>query len=384
MHPSVEQAIGRDRIRKAFKRYENNPADKHDRGIVRAVNSDGSYEVLIDGDVQTARCAPYAKAMVGDRVIVVTTKDGENVLLGRLGGEIGGGGTIDGIVFTPHVSSDGVISWSNNDGRENPTPVNIKGPQGDTGAGIAKGGTSGQVLSKKSGNDYDTEWTDPPSTFNNATIINNLGVGGDAEIVGLLWAGGGFYLDNNKALYGANASGAERSLVGINSSNSYHFGYGGYSANEGTSDIYGNSINIRSKGDIKITSPTAGLSNRQYGVNKVLWSGASYMNASQTATLSEAASAQPNGIVLVWSYYSNGAVDDNFSTHFIPKAFVANFSGKSYSAGALTVSTAMAKHVFITDTKITGYSLNNQTAGVASGTVSAKNSDYVLRYVLGV
>lgn len=88
MHPSVEQAIGRDRIRKAFKRYENNPADEHDRGIVRAVNPDGSYEVLLDGDVQTARCAPYAKAMVGDRVIVVTTKDGENVLLGRLGGEI--------------------------------------------------------------------------------------------------------------------------------------------------------------------------------------------------------------------------------------------------------------------------------------------------------
>lgn len=89
MHPSVEQAIGRDRIRNALKRYENNPADEHDRGIVRAVNSDGSYEVLLDGDVQTARCSPYAKAMVGDRVIVVTTKDGENVLLGRLGGEIG-------------------------------------------------------------------------------------------------------------------------------------------------------------------------------------------------------------------------------------------------------------------------------------------------------
>lgn len=91
MHPSVEQAIGRDRIRNALKRYENNPADEHDRGIVRAVNSDGSYEVLLDGDVQTARCAPYAKAMVGDRVIVVTTKDGENVLLGRLGGEPKGG-----------------------------------------------------------------------------------------------------------------------------------------------------------------------------------------------------------------------------------------------------------------------------------------------------
>jgi hypothetical protein len=87
VHPNVEQAIGRDRIRKALKRYENRPADEHRYGIVRAVNEDGSYEVLLDGDVQTSRCAQYGTALVGDRVLAVTKKDGRNDLLGRLGGD---------------------------------------------------------------------------------------------------------------------------------------------------------------------------------------------------------------------------------------------------------------------------------------------------------
>lgn len=40
----------------------------------------------------------------------------------------------DGATFTPSVSSDGVLSWTNDKGLENPTPVNIKGETGVTGA----------------------------------------------------------------------------------------------------------------------------------------------------------------------------------------------------------------------------------------------------------
>lgn len=36
-------------------------------------------------------------------------------------------------VYTPSVSADGVISWTNDNGKENPEPVNIKGPKGDKG-----------------------------------------------------------------------------------------------------------------------------------------------------------------------------------------------------------------------------------------------------------
>ena len=37
----------------------------------------------------------------------------------------------DGTTFTPTVSSAGVISWTNDGGKQNPASVNIKGPQGD-------------------------------------------------------------------------------------------------------------------------------------------------------------------------------------------------------------------------------------------------------------
>ena len=38
-----------------------------------------------------------------------------------------------GTTFTPSVSAEGVISWTNDGGKTNPQPVNIKGPQGETG-----------------------------------------------------------------------------------------------------------------------------------------------------------------------------------------------------------------------------------------------------------
>ena len=39
----------------------------------------------------------------------------------------------NGYTFTPAVSSEGVISWSNNGGLSNPADVNIKGPKGEQG-----------------------------------------------------------------------------------------------------------------------------------------------------------------------------------------------------------------------------------------------------------
>jgi hypothetical protein len=48
--------------------------------------------------------------------------------------ESGGGGTgSNGATFTPSVSADGVLSWTNDKGLDNPEPVNIRGPKGDQG-----------------------------------------------------------------------------------------------------------------------------------------------------------------------------------------------------------------------------------------------------------
>jgi len=53
-------------------------------------------------------------------------------------GQNGNPGT-DGATFTPTVSSEGVISWTNDGGKTNPQPVSIKGPQGEQGIQGVKG-----------------------------------------------------------------------------------------------------------------------------------------------------------------------------------------------------------------------------------------------------
>ena len=35
-----------------------------------------------------------------------------------------------GVTFVPSVSEDGIISWTNDGGRPNPEPVDIRGPAG--------------------------------------------------------------------------------------------------------------------------------------------------------------------------------------------------------------------------------------------------------------
>lgn len=39
----------------------------------------------------------------------------------------------NGATFTPSVSEDGILSWTNDKGLPNPDPVNIMGPQGKQG-----------------------------------------------------------------------------------------------------------------------------------------------------------------------------------------------------------------------------------------------------------
>lgn len=106
---NVEQAIGRDRIRKALSRYENKPGDSHAVGLVREVSSDGSYEVLLPGDVQETRCAAFCKAEVGDVVKVLLNSSGRCDALARLGGDLGkfDSLTVDGSEMVDHVVAQG-------------------------------------------------------------------------------------------------------------------------------------------------------------------------------------------------------------------------------------------------------------------------------------
>ena len=57
----------------------------------------------------------------------------------------------NGATFTPAVSAEGVVSWTNDRDLPNPAPVNIKGPKGEPG----KDGQDGYTPIK--GEDYFTD-----------------------------------------------------------------------------------------------------------------------------------------------------------------------------------------------------------------------------------
>lgn len=123
------------------------------------------------------------------------------------------------------------------------------------------------------------------------------------------------------------------------------------------------------------------------GKNKTLWSGGYYMSGTQTATLSEAISAQANGIVLIWSYYVDGAVDNsNFIPYFIPKQFVSLHNGKGISMFMTngTMSVAASKYVYVSDTKLTGHANNDDAATTKNCGITSTPKQWVLRYVIGV
>lgn len=137
--------------------------------------------------------------------------------------------------------------------------------------------------------------------------------------------------------------------------------------------------------ELKITSPVAGLTNRSYGVNKILATTASYMTASQTVNLSEAVSAQPNGIVLAWSSYTDGTAHDyDWAYQFIPKQHVLSYEGAGIGFPLITTGFGYvaSKYVYVSDTKITGYSGNTNASTGSS--INFDNSYWVLRYVVGV
>lgn len=118
------------------------------------------------------------------------------------------------------------------------------------------------------------------------------------------------------------------------------------------------------------------------GNYKVLWSGSLLMTSYDTANLSESVLSQPNGIVLVWSFYDNGATyDGNFAYVFVSKFHATSFNGRGVSCSSINLDYHMSKYVYVSNTAIKGYTTNDT---VTVGGVTITNSHFVLRYVLGV
>lgn len=156
-------------------------------------------------------------------------------------------------------------------------------------------------------------------------------------------------------------------------------------------DITRNAENVWSYGDWWRSSLTPDASAFVYNTaeQKVLWgadkTGGMYMTEGHTLTLSEAVSAQRNGIVLVFCvYYSSTDTNYAFQSFFVPKSLVAMMPNAvhSFFLNRVTFGAVAGKQIRISDTEIKGDSNNNAT-GTKNG-ITYDNTKYVLRYVIGV
>ena len=121
------------------------------------------------------------------------------------------------------------------------------------------------------------------------------------------------------------------------------------------------------------------------GGGKILWTGAYYMTAEHKAQLSEPITSQPNGIVLTFSRFADGAaLENNYIHFFIPKEFIVqkNGFGHTFFLAANRFAAVGTKYLYVNNTQITGHADNNLT-GTANG-ITFNNAGFVLRYVIGV
>lgn len=140
-----------------------------------------------------------------------------------------------------------------------------------------------------------------------------------------------------------------------------------------------------------ISMSTANATYQKKHSQKILWSGAYYMNKDQTIKLPEKISKQDHGIVLSFSKYEPGTsgkpgkpLDYAWSNFFIPIQFVKDHPGKSATFIMIqSVFMAIAsKNLYIDDDYIIGNE-DNEKSGTRNG-ITYDNTAFVLRAVYGV
>ena len=125
-----------------------------------------------------------------------------------------------------------------------------------------------------------------------------------------------------------------------------------------------------------------GRSAYESGEDTVLWSGDGYhMDSSQTITFSQPLSYQLSGVIFCWCYCVDGVVqNDNWLYFFVPKTHVLNHDGSSVCMDA--PYSGMKKSLYINDEEAVGVD-TNAASGTTNG-IAWNNTNYVLRYVIGV
>lgn len=141
------------------------------------------FKVLDYYDTQEALEAAVPSPNVGDAYGVGTAEPYDIYIYGETSGWVNNGPLQGAKGDTGEQGPQGIQGEKGEQGEQGET-----GPAGPVGPGVASGGTTGQVLVKKSGEDYDTEWQDAPTSLPAGGAVGQVlakasEVDGDAEWV---------------------------------------------------------------------------------------------------------------------------------------------------------------------------------------------------------
>lgn len=145
-------------------------------GIVLSSNNNGKWNVKYNGEIHALK--GYGTAIPNVNTIVKVIVPQGNQALAWFFVPIESSFGEKSATFIPSVSETGMISWSNDGGLPNPTPVNIKGPQGEQGlqgeqgpqGNIGPQGSVGPYFTPSVDKDGNLSWTNNGDLSNPSTV----------------------------------------------------------------------------------------------------------------------------------------------------------------------------------------------------------------------
>lgn len=249
-------------------------------------------------------------------------------------------------------SGDSLELWHNS--TSTGSDVSIGAVQGDVGVAAPKGVVSldgiGIRLSATSFIDVKNAWNSDYQQLGTMTTYNSS--------VNRAYFGGG---NGNSPTSGNAYIALDSSVSDGTSTNSFFW----------ATNANGNQrFNISARGDVNAPN------GRFFpGVEQVLWTGGSYVSATQTINLSQNISNQPNGIILAWSQYTTSPQDYGWNYTYIPKSSISISSGTGTGVQLSAAGSTIAlKYIYVYNNRLEGHAQNN----------TSPQNGYVLRYVVGV
>lgn len=249
-------------------------------------------------------------------------------------------GTISGSAITPssiivQCKAVGATSWNTVYTASSFTNKTITTPAFKNGSAALSAETQYDIKTTIT----DSYGTTYASTFiSKAQYIVDVDPNGDGIAFGAACSRTGLstswniYMDNDKAIYSGSSDRTKwYSMAELNTSDTFHFGYGGYNNNFGNTYYNGNAVKIRSRSDVDIWSENSGVGIVANGpmtlnsnVNKIVLTSATDLELRSSGDIN----MFPKGGTTDYQLYYRAGNSINY--HFYSGAFVSNSKKSVY------------------------------------------------------